>query len=66
MKRERRDFPGEYAAHVSLALVIGILAAVVTGVAFLALFVWGAVKDGQDQDARDARSLRRSWPRRDG
>jgi nitrogen fixation-related uncharacterized protein len=26
------------------------------------LFIWAAIKDGQDQDERDARVLHRHWP----
>jgi hypothetical protein len=61
------DLPTEYPeATMSLALIIGtIVVTAVTGVVVLALFVWGAVKDGQDQDARASRIQRRSWPRRD-
>jgi hypothetical protein len=51
---------------MSLGATIAIIAgSVVSGLFVLALFVWGAVKDGQDQDARDAREARvqrRSWP----
>jgi len=42
-------------------LVIAVTA--LTAVAVLALFVWGAVKDGQDQAASERRVVRRSWPR---
>jgi hypothetical protein len=52
---------------MSLALVIGtIVVTALTSVVVLALFVWGAVKDGQDQDARASHIQRRSWPPRNG
>jgi hypothetical protein len=57
-----REYPEK---AMSLAVIIVTIAgAAITGVAVVALFVWGAVKDGQDQDARETRIQRRSWPRR--
>lgn len=49
-------------------LALGILLIVVTavgGLLVLGLFVWGAVKDGQANDAVQAKIHRRRWPRRD-
>ncbi len=50
---------------MSLALIVMIAVCAVTGLFVIGLFIWGAVKDGEDQDARDARVQRRSWPRSD-
>jgi hypothetical protein len=47
-------------------LAFGIVLVVITaiGAAFvLGLFVWAAIKDGQDNDAVQARIHRRRWPR---
>jgi hypothetical protein len=47
-------------------LALGILLVVVTaagGLLVLGLFIWGAVKDGQANDAVQARIHRRRWPR---
>jgi len=44
------------------ALVIAVTA--LTAVAVVALFVWGAVKDGEDNDAVQARIARRLRSRR--
>jgi nitrogen fixation-related uncharacterized protein len=50
---------------MSLGLTIATTAvAVVTGLLVIGLFIWGAVKDGQDQDARGIQIHRRSWLRR--
>jgi hypothetical protein len=39
-----------------------IVVSAVTAVFVIGLFIWGAVKDGDDQHARDAKVQRRSWP----
>ena len=49
-------------------LALGIILVVVTlagGLFVLGLFVWGAVKDGPENDDVQARIHRRRWPRRD-
>jgi len=52
---------------MSLGLTIAtITATVITGLCVIGLFIWGAVKDGEDQHDRDARVQTRSWPRRNG
>jgi hypothetical protein len=52
---------------MSLGVTIAVVAAtVITGLCVIGLFVWGAIKDGEDQDERDARVQTRSWPRRGG
>jgi nitrogen fixation-related uncharacterized protein len=49
---------------VKVALEMLIVAETVLTVAVvLALFIWAAVKDGQANDAVQARILRRHWPR---
>jgi len=45
-------------------MIATIVVAAISGLFVLGLFIWGAVKDGQDQHERDARVQRRSWPRR--
>jgi hypothetical protein len=48
-----------------MELALGIVLIVITlaGALFvLGLFVWAAVKDGQDNDALQARIHRRRWP----
>jgi hypothetical protein len=48
-----------------MALAFGIVLIVLTvlSVLFVAvLFIWAAIKDGQDQADRDARVLHRHWP----
>ena len=47
-------------------LALGIIVVVVTAasaVLVFALFIWGAIKDGQANDAARARVLRRRWAR---
>ena len=47
-------------------LALGIVLIVVTAASalfVLGLFVWGAIKDGQANDAAQARIHRRHWPR---
>jgi hypothetical protein len=49
---------------VELALGIVVIVVTVAGALFvLGLFVWGAVKDGQANDAVQAKVHRRRWPR---
>jgi hypothetical protein len=49
---------------VELALGIVVIVVTVAGALFvLGLFVWGAVKDGQANDAVQAKVRRRRWPR---
>jgi hypothetical protein len=49
---------------MDLALIIVVVAmTAITGLAVLGLFIWGAVKDGQDQAASEARVTRRHWGR---
>ncbi len=45
-------------------IIVTVAVTALTGVAVIALFIWGAVKDGQDQAAREVQVDRRSWPRR--
>ncbi len=48
---------------MSLGLaIVTIAVTVMTGLFVIALFIWGAVKDGEDQEARQARVQRRSSP----
>jgi hypothetical protein len=47
---------------VALEVVIIVVTAA-TAVFVLGLFVWGAVKDGQDNEAVQRRIVRRRWPR---
>ncbi len=52
---------------MSLGLaIVTIAVTVMTGLFVIALFIWGAVTDGEDQAARQARVQRHSWPRRNG
>ena len=47
-------------------LALGIVLIVVTaasGLFVFGLFVWGALKDGEENDAIQARIHRRRWPR---
>jgi hypothetical protein len=47
-------------------LAFGIVLIVLTAVSalfVLALFIWGAIKDGEANDAAKARVYRRRWPR---
>jgi hypothetical protein len=49
---------------MSLAVgIVLVVLAVVSTIVVLALFVWAAVKDGQENDALQARIIRRRWPR---
>ncbi len=48
--------------RVAFELLI-VAESVLTVVVVMALFVWAAVKDGQANDAVQARLLRRHWPR---
>ena len=43
--------------------VLVVAESVLTVVLVLALFVWAAVKDGQANDAVQARIVHRNWPR---
>lgn len=48
-----------------MELAFGIVLIVLTALSALfiaVLFIWAAIKDGQDQDAIDARVVRRHWP----
>ena len=48
-----------------MELAFGIVLVILTvlSVLFVAvLFIWAAIKDGQDQHERDARVLHRRWP----
>ena len=42
-----------------ILLVVSLLSVAVV----IGMFVWGAIKDGQDNDAVHARIQRRRWPR---
>jgi hypothetical protein len=42
--------------------VLVVAETVLTVVLVLGLFVWAAVKDGQANDAIQARTVRRNWP----
>jgi hypothetical protein len=47
-------------------LALGIILVVVTaasGLLVFGLFIWGAIKDGQANDAAKAKVMRRRWPR---
>jgi len=49
-----------------MSLAFGIVLVVVSVIAtliVLAMFVWAAYKDGQDNDAIQSRFLHRRWPR---
>lgn len=53
--------------EMSLALIIVVIAiTALTAVAVIGLFLWGAVKDGQDNDAIQASIRRIRLPRRPG
>lgn len=48
-----------------MELAFGIVLIVLTALSVLfvaALFIWAAIKDGQDQDEIDSRVLHRHWP----
>jgi hypothetical protein len=48
---------------VALEIIVIVVTAL-TAIAVVGLFVWGAVKDGEDNDEIQARIVRRRWPRR--
>ncbi|HWE83253.1 MAG TPA: hypothetical protein VG265_16500 [Gaiellaceae bacterium] len=48
---------------VALEIVV-IAVTALTALVVVGLFIWGAVKDGEDNDAIQARIVRRRWPRR--
>ena len=58
----------EYPLHeMSLALIIVVIAiTALTAVGVIGLFLWGAVKDGEDNDAIQASIRRLRLPRRPG
>jgi len=47
---------------LAFGIVLTVLAALST-LLVIGLFVWAAVKDGQENDALQSRIIRRRWPR---
>ena len=55
-----------YAVVMTLALeIVFLVVTLATAAVVVGLFVWGAIKDGEDNDAAQRRVIRRRWPAQD-